>query len=136
MTDYIENGMGLTAELDIPYEAAMERTKAAFKEQGFGVLSEIDVSATLKAKIGAEFPPYSLLGMCNPEIAHRALLTDPQVGLMLPCTVLVYEAGARTRVSALNPERALGALNLPELAPFASEAGRRIRAAMSALTAA
>lgn len=133
MAEFVQNGMGLTAEVKLSYKDAITETKAAFKEQGFGVLSEIDVQGTLKQKIGVDFQDYTILGMCNPEIAHRALTADPEVGLMLPCTVLVYDLGGSTRVSALNPEKALGMLDKPSLAAFAAEAGTRIRAAMSAL---
>lgn len=79
---------GLRAQLDVPYEAAVERVVAALKGEGFGVLTEIDVKATLKKKLDAEFRKYVVLGACNPPLAHRALCTDLDIGLLLPCPAM------------------------------------------------
>jgi len=82
---------GITTKLNLPYAEAVERTKAALKEVGFGVLTEIDVKKTLKEKLGIDTESYVILGACNPPLAHRALSADPFVGLLLPCNVIVYE---------------------------------------------
>jgi uncharacterized protein (DUF302 family) len=116
---------------------AVDRTKATLKEQGFGVLTEIDVRATMKEKLGADFRPYVILGACNPPLAHRALSADLGVGLLLPCNVVVYDNGDGTAfVEALDPEAALGVVgDDPELAAVAREAKTRLRAAVGALAA-
>ena len=97
--------LGFEVSLEMPYDMALEKVTAALKVEGFGVLTRIDVQATLKEKLGADFRPYAILGACNPPLAHRALSSDSWVGLMLPCNVTV-EAGeqGRTLVRIANPE--------------------------------
>ena len=94
---------GTRVETSLSYEAAVQATVDALKEQGFGVLTEIDVKATLKKKIGAEFKRYVILGACNPNLAHRALQSEESLGLLLPCNLIVYEEGDGSVVSALDP---------------------------------
>jgi uncharacterized protein (DUF302 family) len=97
--------LGFEVNLDASYEAALEKVTAALKAEGFGVLTRIDVQATLKEKLGADFRPYAILGACNPPLAHRALSTDGWVGLMLPCNVTVEareKSGTIVRIA--NPE--------------------------------
>ncbi len=94
---------GITVRLNVPYSEAVEKTKAALKEEGFGVLTEIDVKKTLKEKLGIDRESYVILGACNPPLAHRALSADPFVGMLLPCNVIVYEEGSQTVVSAIDP---------------------------------
>ena len=113
-------GLGTTVAL--PYAETITRTKAALKEQGFGVLSEIDVRATLKEKRNVDFRPYVILGACNPALAHRALETELDIGLLLPCNVVVYEVDGGSMVEAIDPERALDIVGTPELAAIAAEA--------------
>lgn len=106
--------------IDAPFAEAVARTKAALSEQGFGVLSEIDVAATLKAKIGADLPPYLILGACNPTFAHRALLAEPKIGTMLPCNVIVREeAPGRIEIAAVDPIASMQAIENPALAETA-----------------
>ena len=120
-------------ELLEPLSAARERAIAALKEQGFGVLTEIDVQATLREKIGAETAPYRILGVCNPALAHQALTASPHVGLMLPCTVTLREENGRTIVEVLRPEAALSVVGIVELRPTAAEAERRLLLVAQAL---
>ncbi|MGD9093247.1 MAG: DUF302 domain-containing protein [Anaerolineales bacterium] len=125
-------------KLDHPYQKALELTTSALKAEGFGVLTHIDVRATLKEKLGKDIPPYSILGACNPPLAHRALSQDPVVGLMLPCNVTVEsnpDGGAIIRLA--NPETMLTIGNLqdnPELMKIANEVRERIERVANSLT--
>ena len=127
---------GRTIELQTPYEEVVARVKEAFKEQGFGTLTEIDVKKTLKEKLNAEMEDYVILGACNPELARRALDIDRAIGLLLPCNVIVRRAGGKTLVEALDPEMMVTVTGRSELEPIAREASRRIDAAMQKLAAA
>lgn len=126
---------GFGATLAMPYDRAIERTRAALQEQGFGVLTEIDVKKTLKEKLDADFRPYVILGSCNPALAHRALQADLGVGLLLPCNVVVYDNGDGTStVEALDPEAALGIVgDNAAIASVAHEAGALLRRAVDSL---
>jgi len=124
----------LTITLDLAYEAAVPKVKEAFKAQGFGTLTEIDVQATLSDKIGKDIEPYVILGACNPELAARALDVDRRIGLLLPCNVVVRADGdSRTIVDALDPQVIAEVPGDPGLGPVADEAGTRIRAALADL---
>ena len=103
------------------------------KGQGFGVLTEIDVQATLKEKLGEDMEPYLILGACNPPLAHRALAVDRRIGLLLPCNVVVRAERDSTIVEALDPQIMVGFTGLPELAPVADEAATRLTAALESL---
>lgn len=123
-------------ELDLDQRQAVEAVTAALAEQGFGVLTTIDVQATLAAKLGAQVDEYVILGACNPRLAHAALSVDPEVGLLLPCNVTVRRAGGRTLVQAVDPEALLaGAAGGAggELAETAADASARLRAALESL---
>jgi len=125
----------LTITLDLAYEAAVPKVKEAFKAQGFGTLTEIDVKATLSDKIGKDIEPYVILGACNPELAGRALDVDRRIGLLLPCNVVVRADGDnRTIVDALDPQVIAEVPGDPALGPVADEAGIRIRAALAELS--
>ncbi len=128
-------GYGRTVLLDEPVTEVIPRVKEALKAQGFGVLTEIDVQATLREKIGAETDPYVILGACNPRLAHRALELEPDVGLLLPCNVVVRTHEGRTVVSALDPGVIAELADHPELGPIAEEATRLLDAALESLTA-
>jgi uncharacterized protein (DUF302 family) len=112
-----------------PYPETVERTRAALKEEGFGVITEIDVRKTMQEKLNAEFRPYVILGACNPPLAHRALQADLGVGLLLPCNVVVYDNGDNTSsVEALDPVAALSMVgDNSALAAVASEARGRLQ---------
>jgi uncharacterized protein (DUF302 family) len=126
---------GFAATVDLPYDQAVERTRAALKDQGFGVLTEIDVKQTMKAKLDVAFRPYVILGACNPPLAHRALSADLGIGLLLPCNVIVYDNGDNSStVEVMDPEAALGLVgDNPAIAEVAREAGGRLRLALDAL---
>ena len=128
-------GYGRTVLIDDPVAEAVPKVKDALKAQGFGTLTEIDVQATLKEKIDAEVDPYVILGACNPLLAHRALQLEPDVGLLLPCNVVVRTHGDRTMVSALDPEIIADMADHPGLKPIAEEATRLLDAALESLTA-
>ena len=113
--------------LDCDVVEAESKVVAALKEEGFGVLTEIDVQATLKAKLGVERPPYLILGACNPPAAHRALTALPSVGILLPCNVTVSVEQGDTVVRAMNPGVALGMLDHPELEKVAAEVGASLQ---------
>ena len=123
----------LTITLDLTYEDAVPAVRAALKEQGFGVLTEIDVRATMREKLGAEVEPYVILGACNPPLAHRALEVDRTIGLLLPCNVVVRADGDHTLVQALDPALIAEVPEREELRPIAEEAGQRLQAALDSL---
>ena len=119
--------------LDLPYEEAIERVTAALKGEGFGILSEIDVKDTLKKKLDADFRKYVILGACNPALAYRALNADLEIGLLLPCNVVVYEDNGGSVVSIVDPISMLGVVENPELDSIANEARARLRRVIGAL---
>jgi uncharacterized protein (DUF302 family) len=127
---------GMRVRLDLPYDAAIEAATAALKTEGFGVLTQIDVKATLKQKIGADFRRYVILGACNPALAHRALTIEPEIGLFLPCNVIVYEdETGGSIVSIIDPHAMFSAGISSDLAPVADEAAVRLRRVLAALAA-
>jgi len=143
-------GFGVT--LQAPFEQAVAQVKAALQAEGFGVLTEIDVQQTLRTKLGAEMPPYRILGACNPPLAHRALTAEPEIGLLLPCNVVVRSIregeGEATRVDIADPEAMLGIAQIaqldqpdqpatpdkPELQAIAAEAKQRLLRVAAALS--
>lgn len=112
------------------FDAVIERTRAALQKHGFGVLTEIDVQATLKAKIGEDFRPYRILGACNPVMAHEALLMEPHVGVMLPCNVVVQQTDRGVEVFAVDPASSMSAIENPALLGHARTVGEHLRAAV------
>jgi uncharacterized protein (DUF302 family) len=126
--------LALRVRLEAPYEEAMDRVTSALKAEGFGVLTKIDVKATLKKKLDADFRKYAILGACNPPLAHRALSTELEIGLLLPCNVVVYEEeDGSSVVSIVDPISMLGVVDSPELAPVADEARARLGRVAKAL---
>ena len=124
---------GTSVTLGIPFADAVGRVRAALQQQGFGVLTEIDVTATFKAKLGEQIEDYVILGACNPPLAHRALAADRSIGLLLPCNVVVRATPAGTLVEALDPQIMATLTGRPELKPVADEAARRLTAALADL---
>jgi len=124
-------GFGTT--LNVPYEEAIPRVKEALKAEGFGVLTEIDVRKTLREKLGAEMEPYIILGACNPPLAHRALEQEPDIGLLLPCNVVVRAEGQGSRVDIADPQAMLGMVGNEHLHPIAEEAKQRLQRVVASL---
>ena len=116
----------LSAPTAQPFDEALERVRAELAAEGFGVLCEIDVQATLKAKLGVDGLPYTILGACNPPLAHAALEAEADLGVLLPCNVVVYEREGGTQISAVDPERMLSIVENAELAPIAADVRRRL----------
>ena len=115
--------------VDLPYKDVVERTRQELAKEGFGVLTEIDVMATLKTKLNEDFRPYVILGACNPSMAYRALTAEPDIGVLLPCNVVIYAADApnRTVVSAVDPETSLARVGNDALQPVAADVKARLR---------
>lgn len=126
---------GLRRRTSLPYEEADARVRELLKEQGFGVLTEIDVKSTLKQKLDKEFRRYVILGACNPPLAYQALSAETDIGLLLPCNVIVYEEGGGSVVAALDPQRMMELTGNPALSDVAAEARRRLEAVLNALPA-
>ena len=125
---------GMRVHVDAPLHEALERTRTALADQGFGILTEIDVAATLKAKLDVDVPPQVILGACNAPLARQGLQIEPDLGLLLPCNVVVRaDEDGRTRVSALNPELMVTVPGRPELEPIAADAKSRLHAALRAV---
>jgi len=124
----LATGYTLSATTALPFAEAVERVREELKADGFGVLCEIDVQATMKAKLGVDGEPYTILGACNPPLAHGALQAEPELGVLLPCNVVVYERGGETHVAAVDAERMLSIVGNDELAPVAAEVRERLAA--------
>jgi uncharacterized protein (DUF302 family) len=126
---------GLSVTVPLAYDAAVARVRDALGGEGFGVLTEIDVRATLKKKLDAEFRPYVILGACNPPMAHQALTAERDIGLLLPCNVVVYagdEPGTSV-VAALDPEKQLALTGRTDIAPLAAEVRARLERVLAAV---
>lgn len=127
----VEYGIGRF--LDEPYEAAKARVIEALKVEGFGVLTEIDVKATMKEKLDVDVPPHTILGACNPKLAHAAIEVEPDLGVLLPCNVVVYATDEGTRVTAVNAGAMLGMVGNERLAPIAEEVQARLNRVLESL---
>jgi uncharacterized protein (DUF302 family) len=127
------NGYGYSRSVEMSFDDAVERTKAALKEQGFGVLAEIDIRAAMKEKLGLDVAPHLILGACNPQLAHRALEAEPEISLLLPCNVVVRERDGRVQIAAIDAERMMSFVGNPALEPIAREANERLRKAVDAV---
>jgi uncharacterized protein (DUF302 family) len=121
-------GYTLTATTTASFAAAVERVRAELKEEGFGVLCEIDVQATLREKLGAAMEPYIILGACNPPLAHQALTAEAELGALLPCNVVVHQRDRQTHISAIDAEQMLSIVGNDELAPIAAQVREKLAA--------
>jgi uncharacterized protein (DUF302 family) len=126
---------GFGATIDAPYDAAVTRVREALAAEGFGVLTEIDVAATFRKKLDVEFRPYIILGACNPPMAHQALSSELEIGLLLPCNVVVHAADddSRSVVSIMDPEAALSLAGNPAIAPVAADVKARLQRVLDAV---
>jgi uncharacterized protein (DUF302 family) len=119
--------------VDTGFEQTIERATQALAKEGFGVLSDIDVAATLKKKLNIDVPAYRILGACNPQFAHRALEAEPEIGTLLPCNVVVRKAGAKTAVDIMDPLAVMDLVGKPEVAKIAGEVRGRLDRVLAAL---
>jgi uncharacterized protein (DUF302 family) len=124
---------GTSITLDIPFADAADRVRAALKDQGFGVLTEIDVTATMAAKLGEQIEDYIILGACNPPFAFQALGIDRSIGLLLPCNVVIRATAAGTVVEALDPQVMVTLTGRPELKPVADQVAQRLADALASV---
>lgn len=124
---------GISISTTLPWAEAVTRVKEELAKEGFGVLSEIDIAATLKKKLDVDLPKHVILGACNPPLAHRALLAEPEIGLLLPCNVVVREGGEGCIVSAMDPVEALSLAENEELAPVAGDVRARLARVLEAV---
>ena len=127
-------GYHFSKRLDVPFDQAVGRVTEALQREGFGLLTDIDVKATMKAKLGEEFRPYRILGACNPQLARRALMLEDKIGTMLPCNVIVQQhAGGAVEVSAVDPIASMQAIGNPGLAEVAREVQARLKRVVDGL---
>lgn len=125
---------GMGKSVGLPYEQAVARIRGALQKEGFGVLTEIDVQATLKQKLDVDFRKYVILGACNPPLAYRGFQAELEIGLLLPCNVVVYEEDAgHSRVVILDPQAQLAIAGRPDIEPVAAEAKQKLERALAAL---
>lgn len=128
---------GFRTTLPASYTESIALIKEALQKEGFGILTEIDVKATLKKKLDVDYKPYIILGACNPNLAYQGLQAEPELGLLLPCNVIVYDNGDGTStVSIVDPIQMLGVVANPALQPIAEEANTRLRRALENLSVA
>ena len=118
---------------DSGFDQVVDRVTQALAKEGFGVLTDIDVAATLKKKLGLDVPAYRILGACNPQFAHRALDAEPEIGTLLPCNVVVRKDGAKIRVDVMDPLAVMQLVGKPEVATIASEVRGRLERALAAV---
>lgn len=124
---------GFSKTVDMPYEQAIEKVTAELKNEGFGVLTTIDVKETLKQKINVDFKKYTILGACNPPIAHRALQEEEEIGLLLPCNVIVYEKDGKTCVSIFDPMVMTWIIENDQMKPIATEVQEKLQRVLKAI---
>lgn len=122
----VQTRYAIRTTLPLPFEAAVQEVTEGLREEGFGVLTEVDVQRTMKEKLGAEFRKYVILGACNPHLAHRAFEAELEIGILLPCNVIVYEAGEESVVAVMDPHVALEVTGNDQLRPVAEEARARL----------
>lgn len=127
--------IGINITLNTSFDEALRLVTAALKEQGFGVLSDLDMQATMKEKLGVQMPPYRILGACNPPLAYKAVQAEPDIGLLLPCNVVVREeAAGRVTVAFIDPQRIAAMVDKPEIHQVADDATQRLQRARDSLS--
>jgi uncharacterized protein (DUF302 family) len=124
---------GFSKMVDMPFEQTIEKVTAELKKEGFGVLTSIDVKDTLKQKINVDFKKYTILGACNPPIAHKALQEEEEIGLLLPCNVIVYEKDGKTRVSIFDPMVMTWIMENDQMKPIATEVQEKLQRVLKAI---
>jgi uncharacterized protein (DUF302 family) len=124
---------GFTKIIELPYEQVLEKTTNELKKEGFGILTEIDVKEKFKEKLGIDFKQYAILGACNPPLAHKALQYEENIGLMLPCNVIVYDNNGKTGVSIIKPTVAMQMIENNELRKLAEEVEQKLKKVFEAL---
>ncbi len=124
-----------SARVQLSYEEAVQRVTVELKKEGFGVLTEIDMKATFKKKLDIDYPPYIILGACNPPSAYKSLNNEVEIGLLLPCNVIVYEDNGETVVSAIDPVVMMSVVHNPDLDPIASDIQARLQRVIAATAA-
>jgi uncharacterized protein (DUF302 family) len=130
----MDTKFGFGKPVDLGFEEAIETVTAELDKEGFGILTEIDVQATLKKKLGEDMPPYRILGACNPPLAHQAVSAVPEIGLLLPCNVLVREDDEGTvHVSFMDPGSVLGLVDNPDVVPLAEQVRAKLERVLAAL---
>ncbi|MDA8328818.1 MAG: DUF302 domain-containing protein [Betaproteobacteria bacterium] len=128
------NRYGFGKSINLPFDEVITHVTEALQVEGFGVLSDIDVAGAMKKKLNQDMPPYRILGACNPSLAHRALETDPSIGLLLPCNVVVrQDAAGKVHVEFMDPKAVLELVNKPEIVTLAGEVKQRLERVMQAL---
>ena len=127
--------LGFQSTLNLSYDLALEKVTEALKAEGFGILTSIDVKETMKKKLDVDFRKYTILGACNPPLAHKALTARPDVGLLLPCNVIVYEEGDRTVINIIDPMSMTNFIQDPALESVAAEARQRLERVSKAIQA-
>jgi uncharacterized protein (DUF302 family) len=125
---------GFIKKVDCSYEQLLEKLPSLLKNEGFGILAQIDVRETLKAKLSVDFPKYIILGVCNPPLAYKALQKETNIGLMLPCNVIVYEKDNETYFAIAKPTIAMGGVDNPDLSDVAKEAESRLAKVFNSIT--
>jgi uncharacterized protein (DUF302 family) len=132
----LATGYTLSETTSAPFAVAVERVRSELAAEGFGVLCDIDIQATLQSKLGVETEPYVILGACNPPLAHRALEAEPELGVLLPCNVVVFERDALTHIAAIDPERMLSIVENEQLSPIAELVREKLAAVVARAAAA
>lgn len=124
---------GYSKTVNFSFSEALERTKKALQEQGFGIQAEINISGALREKLGVELPAQIILGACNPQLAYKALQAEPEISLLLPCNVTVRQNGPQVEVAVIDAEKLMEFVGNPDLKPLAAEAKRRLQAALESI---
>lgn len=124
---------GFTKEVDAPFEEVLERLPGLLEKQGFGVISTIDIGQKLREKLGVEFGKYVILGACNPPNAYKALTVEEDIGLMLPCNVIIYEKGGQTMVGTIRPSTMMKAIGNPALTEIAEEVEEKLKQVLESI---